>query len=256
MLTSEVLSERDGSIAILTIRTAGKLNAFTKTMRDGLTKHFSELNDDPECRAIILTGADGNFSAGADMGGWSERTVRECRVRMRRGGTPLVREMVCGSKPIVVAVEGYAFGAGLALACAADHVIASDTAKFCCAFTKVAFMPDLGLMYTLPRRVGASKALQLIALADTIDAPRALQLGLVDEVVPKDAALTRAREIALRYCETPPLAFELVKSTMTRDFDAMLRAEIDLQPMPWLSEDHAEGKRAFAEKRKPQFTGR
>jgi len=256
MLLGELLYEREEGIATLTLRTEGKLNAFTTLIRDALTQRLRELNDDPDCRAIVLTGADGNFSAGADMAGWGEKTVRECRVRLRRGGTPLIREIVAGAKPVIAAVEGYAYGAGLALACACDYLVAADGAKFCCAFTRVGFIPDLGLMYTLPRRVGHTKALQLITLADVVEAERALQLGLADELVPKGAALQRAKEVALRYADAPPLAFELVKGAMSKGLEVMLQSELELQPMPWLSEDHEEGKRAFAQKRKPRFKGR
>jgi len=190
------------------------------------------------------------------MEGWGEKTVRECRVRLRRGGTPLIREIVAGAKPVIAAVEGYAYGAGLALSCACDYLVAAEGARFCCAFTRVGFIPDLGLMHTLPRRVGHTRALQLIALAEVVDAARALELRLADEVVAKGTALERAKEMARRYAEAPPRAFELVKGAMSRGLDAMLQMELELQPMPWLSEDHEEGKRAFAEKRKPRFKGR
>jgi 2-(1,2-epoxy-1,2-dihydrophenyl)acetyl-CoA isomerase len=164
--------------------------------------------------------------------------------------------MIAGAKPIVAAVEGYAFGAGLALAAASDYVVAGQGAKFCCAFTRVAFIPDLGLMYSLPNRVGFTKAKQLIGLAETFDAERALKLGVVDEVVATGAALVSALEVAERFAAGPPLAFEMVKSVFARGLEAMIQAEIDLQPMAWLSEDHKEGKRAFFEKRKPRFVGR
>lgn len=175
---------------------------------------------------------------------------------LKRGGALLVREMIAGAKPIVTAVEGYSFGAGLALAAASDYVVSGETAKFCCAFTRVAFIPDLALMYSLPNRVGYTKAKQLIALADTFDAARALQLGVVDEVVPAGEALAAALKVAERFAAGPPLAFEMVKSVFARGLEAMIQAEIDLQPMAWLSEDHKEGKRAFFEKRKPRFQGR
>jgi enoyl-CoA hydratase/carnithine racemase len=156
---------------------------------------------------------------------------------------------------MIAAVEGNAYGAGLALACACDHVVASHSAKFCCAFTRVGFMPDLGLMHTLPHRVGPARAKQLIALADVIEAERALQLGLADDLAPVGDALATARAIARRYADGPPLAFEMVKGVLARGLEAMIQAETDLQPMLWLSEDHREGKRAFAERRRPRFTG-
>lgn len=255
-MNAEVRETREGAVVTLTMSNPGKLNAMSQQIRDELTASFARLNADPAVRAIVLTGADGNFSAGADMQGWNEKTVPECRTRLKRGGVALMREMVAGPKPVVAAVEGYAYGAGLALACAADHLVAATDAKFCCAFTKVGFIPDLALMYTLPRRVGATRAKQLIALANTIEASQGEKIGLVDEVTTRGHALERATQIALLYCETPPLAFELMKSAFVRDLEQALQAEIDLQPYAWLSEDHEEGKRAFFEKRQPKFSGR
>ena len=250
-----LLQARDGPLAILTLNNPSKLNAFSQAMRDALISAFVELNSDATVRAILLKGSGENFSSGADLGGWSETTVRQCRARLRRGGVALMREMIAGPKPVIAAVEGYAYGAGLALACACDYLVAAESAHFCCAFTRVGFIPDLALMYTLPRRVGLARAMQLIALAEDISGGRAEKLGLADELVAKGSAFERARVVALQYSETPPLAFELMKSACARDLEAALQAEVDLQPMAWLSLDHVEGKRAFAEKRKPKFTG-
>ena len=144
---AQLLESRDGAIVTLTMSNPGKLNAMSLVLRDALTETFARLNDDDTVRAIVLTGADGNFSAGADMGGWSETTLQQCRSRLRRGGTRIMREMVGGDKPIVAAIEGFAYGAGLALTCATDHVIAADNARFCCAFTRVGFIPDMALIY-------------------------------------------------------------------------------------------------------------
>jgi len=248
--------ERKDGIVTLTLNDPVRMNAFCADMRRELIERFTQLNDDDECRAIVLAAAGPNFTAGGDLKGFNETTVRQCRTRLKRGGALLVREMIAGAKPIVAAVEGYAFGAGLALAAASDYVVAGQGAKFCCAFTRVAFIPDLGLMFSLPNRVGYAKAKQLIALADTFDAGRALQLGVVDEVVQNGETLPAAIKVAERFAAGPPLAFEMVKSVFARGLEAMIQAEIDLQPMTWLSEDHKEGKRAFFEKRKPRFVGR
>jgi len=247
--------ERNNGIVTLTLNDPEHMNAFSAAMRKELTERFAELNDDDEVRAIVLAAAGPNFTAGGDLKGFNETTVRQCRTRLKRGGALLVREMIAGGKPIVAAVEGYAFGAGLALAAASDYVVAGQGAKFCCAFTKVAFIPDLALMYSLPNRVGFSKAKQLIALAETFDAQRAERLGLVDELVPAGEALGAALKVAERFAAGPPLAFEMVKSVFARGLEAMIQAEIDLQPIAWLSDDHKEGKQAFFEKRKPKFRG-
>lgn len=255
-MTAELIESRNGSIVTLTMQNPGKLNAMTVPLRDALSSTFARLNDDESVRAIVLTGADGNFSAGADVSGWDERTIAECRRRLRRGGTLVMREMIAGDKPIIAAVEGYAYGAGLALACASDHIIASRESRFCCAFTRVGFIPDMALMFSLPNRVGIARAKQLIALAEDISAERAERLGLVEELVDRGTALARAQAVARQYAEAPPIAFSLMKSVFARGLEAMIQAELDLQPYAWLSEDHEEGKRAFREKRRPRFKGR
>lgn len=251
-----VLVDRHDDIVTLTLNNPSRKNAFSAAMRDRLAALLAELDDDARCRAIVLTGHGGEFSAGADLAGFGETTVRACRSRLKRGGMPLMRQMIAGAKPLVAAVEGHAFGAGLALAAACDYVVAADGAMFCCAFTRVGFMPDMALMHSLPHRVGMARAKQLIALADVIPAERAERLGLVDERVADGKALVAAHAMARRFADGPPMAFEMVKSVFAHGLEDMLRAELDLQPMMWLSEDHAEGKRAFAERRKPRFQGR
>ena len=255
-MTDLIRLDRCDSVVTLTLDDPGHMNAFSQAMRSRLTELFAQLNNDSGCRAIVLAGAGENFSAGADLKGFSETTVRECRTRLKTGGALLMREMIAGAKPVVCAVEGYAFGAGLALAAASDYVVAATNAKFCCAFTRVGFIPDLGLMFSLPNRVGHARAKQLIALAETFDAQRAEKLGLVDEVVQPGETLAAAAKMAQRFAAGPPLAFEMMKSVFARGLEAMIQAEVDLQPMLWLSEDHREGKQAFFEKRKPVFKGR
>lgn len=247
--------QRQGRIVVLTLHNPDKMNVFSQAMRDRLIALLVDLNADPECRAIVLTGSGANFSAGADLSGFQESSIRECRVRLKRGGAVLMREMIAGAKPLIAAIEGNAYGAGLVLACACDHVVAARTAKFCCAFTRVGFLPDMGLMFSLPNRVGMARARQLIALADVIDAERAERLGIVDDLTETGGALTAALAMAERYADGPPMAFEAVKGVFARGLDAMIQAEIELQPMLWLSNDHREGKQAFAERRRPKFTG-
>src|SRR5687768_7930231 len=129
-MTELVRMERNEANVTLTLNDPEHMNSFTQQVRTRLTELFSQLNHDPECRAIVLTGAGGNFSAGGDLKGFNETTVRECRTRLKTGGALLVREMIAGAKPIIAAVEGYAFGAGLALTAAADYVVAASNAKF------------------------------------------------------------------------------------------------------------------------------
>lgn len=251
-----LLRAQKGDIVTLSINRPDSLNAMSLELRDALTGTFDELNSDPGCRAIILTGVGPHFSAGADLKQFNEETINQCRQRLKRGGISLMRTMVEGSKPIIGAIEGNAYGAGLALTAACDYVVATPETKFCCAFTRVGFIPDMGLMWTLPQRVGPTKAKHLIALADVFDGREARDYGLVDELAAPGETLAAAEKMAARFAATPPLAFELLKSVMAEGLEDVLKAETDLQPYCWLSEDHKEGKRAFFEKRKPKFTGR
>lgn len=251
-----LLTHRNGNIVTVTLNRPDRLNAMNIEMRDHLTRTFTELNGDPECRAIVLTAAGPHFSAGADLKQFNEDTVNACRQRLKLGGGMAIRAMVGGSKPVIAAVEGNAYGAGLALTAASDFVVASPETKFCCAFTRVGFIPDMGLLWTLPQRVGVARAKYLIALAKPFDGKQALDYGLVDQLAPAGETLKMAESVAAEFATTPPLAFELTKSVMAEGLEAVLRAEINLQPYLMLSEDHREGKRAFFEKRKPEFTGR
>src|ERR1700757_1657998 len=133
---------KDG-IATLTLNDPERMNAFSADMRRELIQRFTELNDDDACRAIVLAAAGPNFSAGGDLKGWNETTVRECRTRLKRGGALLIREMIAGAKPIVAAVEGYAFGAGLALAAASDYVVAGGGGQLFLVLPPGAFFPPL-----------------------------------------------------------------------------------------------------------------
>ena len=255
-MNEQLLMERDGNIVTLTINNPERMNPFNREVRDGLTEAFMQLNSDASCRAIVLTGAGPNFSAGADLKGFNDMTVKACRDRIKNGAAPLIRSMVAGAKPIITAVEGYAYGAGLALAAASDYVVATTATRFCCAFTKVGFIPDLGLLWTLPKRVGMGTAKHLIALAKPFDGQQAKDYGLVDSLVEPGQALAAARAVAAEFAAGPPLAFEFVKSVMADGLEDVLRAEIDLQPYLMLSDDHKEGKAAFFEKRKPVFSGK
>lgn len=251
-----LLTHRNGNIVTVTLNRPDQLNAMNLELRDALTRSFTELSGDPDCRAIVLTAAGPHFSAGADLKQFDDETVSACRQRLKLGGVSMMRAMVGGSKPIIAAVEGNAYGAGLALTAASDYVVASPETRFCCAFTRVGFIPDMGLLWTLPQRVGVAKAKYLIATANPFDGEQALEYGLVDQIAPVGETLKTAELVAAEFAAGPPLAFELTKSVMAEGLESILRAEINLQPYLMLSEDHREGKRAFFEKRKPEFKGR
>ncbi|MCC7426618.1 MAG: enoyl-CoA hydratase/isomerase family protein [Alphaproteobacteria bacterium] len=249
-----LIQEREGPLVILTMNQPERRNALSHQMREDLHAAFEAIEADKAVRAVVITGAQGHFSAGGDISGMNTRDALSGRERFRRIHR-LIRLMVGGSKPVVAAVEGYAVGAGLSIATASDHVVASETAKFSAPFAKVGLMGDLGLLWTLPQRIGAGKARQMLLFGEMIGAAEALAIRLVDRMVKPGEALAVAKERALLLAELPPASHAMTKAVLAHGLDEFLERERQGQALLLLTEDHEEGKRAFLEKRKPVFKG-
>ena len=255
-VTELVTQAREGPVVTLTMNRPEKMNLFSPPMRDALIANFNQLGDDPTCRAIVLTGAGQHFSAGGDVRSFTETTFLSARARLERGSGPLARLIAAGRKPVVTAIEGNCYGAGLSMAAASDFAVAASDAKLCAAFVKLGFIPDVGLLWSLPRRVGLGKAKELAALATVIDGEEAARIRLVDAVVEPGEALAKALEMAWRFAEAPPVTMALLKAAFAQDgLESVLKAELDYQPALITTADHAEAKSAFLERRKPVFTG-
>ncbi|SOE65924.1 Enoyl-CoA hydratase [Burkholderia sp. D7] len=249
---------RDGPVAIVTLNNPGRRNAMGRQMRQLLRDTVHRLMvDDPESRAIVLTGAGEHFCAGADISEMTKRTILQSREILAESCV-VVRDMLAGPKPVVAAVEGVAFGAGLSLAVAADYVVAASNARFCAAFLRVGLIPDTGILWTLPKKIGMSRAREMLSLAIEIDGVKAGAIGLVNELAGPGAALAAAIEVARGLADHPPLGIALLKAALTdgaTTMDAALRTEIDYQPVLRQSKDHQAACRAFVDKSKPVFTG-
>ncbi len=251
--------QRDQSILLITLNNPSRLNAFSVSMRDRLTQALTEAVNDSAIRAIVLTGAGKSFCSGGDVSGMGEpRTMLQSRARMAEYHK-IVRLIAEGPKPVIAAVEGHAFGLGMSLAAACDYVVAASNARFCAAFARLGLFPDVGMLWSLPRRVGSAKAKELITLAEEIDGKTAEKLGLVNKAVVPHMALSVAMEVARRYAAAAPLAFALTKASFadgtTDSLDQALRAEVDFVPVLTKTRDHAEAVSAFKEKRSAVFSG-
>lgn len=259
-MTELVTDSMEGGIAVLRLNAPERMNAICMDMRESLIAALQGRLLDDECKAVVLAGNGGHFSAGGDIKserpepGRIARTIRHKLSRLQE----VVRLIVNAPKPVVAAVEGRAFGAGMSLAIACDSVVAAQNVQFGAVFGKVGLVPDAGMLYTLPRRVGGSRAQQLLLSARIVEADRALALGLADEIVPAGQTLAAACAEARRLAQIAPLALFTIKSMGSSGCDTLEQAfaqEMRLQPLLALSQDYGEARAAFAERRKPVFRG-
>jgi 2-(1,2-epoxy-1,2-dihydrophenyl)acetyl-CoA isomerase len=245
-------------IATITLDRPDSLNALNAQMRRELLQAVKAVRKDESVRALILTGAGRGFCAGADLrGGSGEREFRRVLVAEYN---PLISALRDLPKPVVAAVNGPAAGAGVALALAADLIVAATEARFILAFGRIGLVPDSGATRTLVRALGRHRAAQLILAGDPLTASDAVAAGLVAAVVPVDQLAGAARELATRLAVGPTRAIGYAKRLMNAAEDATLTEslalEAALQELAGRSEDHAEGVAAFGEKREPRFIGR
>lgn len=245
---------RDGAVLVLTLDYPARRNALAVPLRERMSDVLEEAEGDPGVRAVVVTGASGNFCSGGDLSGMEVGDALAGRERLRRAHR-LIRLIAAGAKPVVAAVEGWCVGAGLSLACACDLVVAAEDARFMAGFGKVGLMGDLGLPFTLPARVGAGRARRILMLHEQVTAAEAERIGLVEEVVHRGQALHFAMERARFLAAQAPAPMALTKAMLAAGLDAALETERGFQATLFLSADHREGRAAFLEKREPRFGG-
>jgi 2-(1,2-epoxy-1,2-dihydrophenyl)acetyl-CoA isomerase len=252
-----ILERRDGGVVVLTMNAPQKRNALIPEIRDGLLEALARLEEDRECRAIIITGAEGYFCAGGDISNPGPFTALQVRAMMKRPQR-LLKAIAGHSKPIIAAVEGPAFGAGLALASACDFIVAGESATFCAAYGRIGVMPDIGLLWSLPLRVGMGVVREVIMFADVIKAPEAKAMGIVDWLAEGTGAEAFAMEKAQKLAVKATASISVSKALLARaplDMETVLAHEIEGQAWLGSTEDAQEGVLAFREKRKPVFKG-
>ena len=249
-----VVERRDGAAVILSLNYPERRNALSLSMRAQLIAALDRIESDREIRAIVITGAGGNFCSGGDISSMGHQDVAAGRERFRISHR-LIRMLADSSKPLIAAIEGWAAGAGISIACCCDTIVAAEDARFVCSFNKVGLMADLGLLHLLPARIGHGAAKQIILYGEPFGALDAARLGLVDNVVPPGNALEAALARAHRFDNMAPLPIAMTRRFLSQGIEAALDLERDLQLSLFQSADHAEGARAFMEKREPRFTG-
>lgn len=252
---------QDG-VATLTLNRPQALNAFSVPMQRELAGLIPQLAADDAVRAVVLTGAGRAFCAGGDVGEMeaaSEPVPLAGRNKLHRMLTTVLMPLVRLEKPVIAAVNGAAVGAGMNLALAADMVLASETATFGQVFVKVGLVPDTGGLYLLTRLIGLNRAKELCFTGRMFPAREALELGLVNRVLPPAELLAAAQELARELARGPTAAIGLTKSLLnlapTASLEEMAEYEAYALAVVLSTEDHREGLRAFREKRPPRFRG-
>jgi 2-(1,2-epoxy-1,2-dihydrophenyl)acetyl-CoA isomerase len=242
-------------IARLAINRPDKRNAINPETREALIEGIGGLLADDDVHCIILGSTDGHFCSGGDITSMDKLDVRAARVRMQQNHR-LVRLLLEAEKPVIAAIEGFAVGAGAGLAMLADTIVLAESGTIGFPFFRVGLTPDYGILYTLPRRVGPGRARQILLYARMVKAEEACGIGLADVFTPDGDAEAVALEVAGELTVMPPHAFALAKRHLTMaagSLEATLEMEAMAQALCFNGPEFAEGRAAFAEKRKPEF---
>jgi len=255
-----LLCEINGQIATVTLNRPKVLNALNAQVFDELEAVFTDLSKDSAVRVILLTGAgEKAFAAGADINELAATDAVSGQAKAQRGQAVFRLIETCG-KPVIACINGFALGGGCELAMACTLRLASETARLGQPEVKLGLVPGYGGTQRLPRLVGRSAALRLMLTGEMIGAAEALRIGLVDDVLPAEALMARAQELAAVIVATAPLAvvgcLEAVERGSGLGIDAAMQVEAEIFGRLCGTADKTEGTGAFLEKRSPKWTGR
>jgi 2-(1,2-epoxy-1,2-dihydrophenyl)acetyl-CoA isomerase len=252
----------DGAVATITLNRPDALNALTVELKVALREALERAHEDTAVRAVVLTGAGRGFCVGQDLREHAEGLAGGdlALSTVHDHYNPIVRALADMPKPIIAAVNGPAAGAGAALAFACDFRLASDKANFLMAFARVGLGPDTGASWTLQRLVGYGRATAMLMLAEPVSAEQALEMGLVNAVVPGDALAGAAAELAAKLAAGPTVAYAGIRRALQTaahsDLDTALETEAEVQAECGKTADHRNATEAFLAKQQPTFSGR
>lgn len=253
-MTEDVVFEVDGHVAVITLNRPQKLNAVTPEMADAIVAAVKRCNDSDMIRCVIVTGTgEKSFCAGSDIGELDQYQT-PWQFRNRADYCDAIRKL---AKPSIAAINGYAFGGGLETAMSCDIRIASANAQFAAPEIKLGWIGGGGMTMYLAHSIGMSNAALMVMTGDPIPAGRALDWGLVSEVLEREALLGRARQIADTIASRAPIAAETAKVNLKAAYamppEKAIEYERDLQTICFATDDAREGRAAFKARRQPIF---
>ncbi|MBA7646703.1 Short-chain-enoyl-CoA hydratase [subsurface metagenome] len=255
-----ILYEKENGIGVVCINRPQVLNVQNSEMFSELYQVFNEISTDNEVRVVIITGTgDKAFVAGTDITEMKSRSsleIRDFAIAARKANEAIYNL----GKPVIAAINGFALGGGLELAMVCDLRICSENAKFGQPEINLGIIPGGGGTQRLTRLVGMTKAKELLFTGDTIDAQTAVDIGLVNKVVPNGKLMDEAKALAQKLLDKGAVALRLAKTAINTGANMVLSSALDFEAdcfaTCFSTEDQKEGMSAFLEKRKPQFKGR
>jgi 2-(1,2-epoxy-1,2-dihydrophenyl)acetyl-CoA isomerase len=256
---SFILTEKIDSILKITLNRADKFNSFCREMALQLQDALDDARDDKSIRCVYLVGTGKAFCAGQDLAEAIEDNGIELAQIVSEHYNPIIEKMRAIEKPIVCAVNGVAAGAGANIALAGDVVVATSSASFIQAFSKIGLVPDSGGTFYLPRLIGLQKATALMMLGDKIMAEEATQMGMIYKSFSDETFVEESWKLAETLSNMPTkglgLTKRLLNESLNNNLTQQLKIEGELQVEAAKSYDYNEGVNAFLEKRKPMFKG-
>ncbi|TMG68234.1 MAG: enoyl-CoA hydratase [Chloroflexi bacterium] len=257
MAYEHILVEIETPIATVTLNRPKVLNALSPDLIHELTSALADLDADESVRAVVLTGGQKVFAAGADIGDMADRSAVD---QLSRDQTGRWAPLAGFSKPLIAAVNGYALGGGCEVALMCDMIVAGETARFGQPEINLGIIPGAGGTQRWPRSAGKYAAMEVMLTGAPVTAQRACELGIVNKVVPAEMTITIAKRLARQIAEKPPLAARMAKEAVLKAFEAPLAEGLASERKSFYflfaTEDQKEGMHAFLEKRKGVFKGR
>ncbi|AWB32707.1 enoyl-CoA hydratase/isomerase family protein [Orrella marina] len=253
--------EVDNHVATITLNRPEAMNSIDPETRSQLHDAWIRIKTDDAIRVAILTGAgEKAFCTGSDLKKTMPPRESFAELTFGRSESDHLLAGLDTDKPLICAINGYAMGGGMELALACDIRIASERAQFALSEVRIGSIPGAGGTQRLPRAIGASNAMLMLLTGDRFDAREALRVGLVSQVVPAADLMAQARAIALRIAQNAPLSVRAIKRLVYQGLDMPLPAAMDAERYVFGllrdTEDRIEGRRAFQEKRQPEYKGR